>query len=142
MSNQKPIIYESVDLIKIPVTLAGVQYFLQEASGDTAVKYRNAAVNCTKFKGGKPDSIANIGDIEPLLVSLCLTDEKGTRVPEKTIRSWPARLQKELFTRIKEISDLGEDEDSIEELEKKLTEAKERKAELGNESTNTEDGSS
>jgi len=128
-----------------PVKLSGKDYYLREASGDAATKFANARLNCIKLgPDGKPQTVRGIADVEPLLVSLCLFDESGKNVPEATVRSWPARVQKALFERAKEMSRLDDLEteaaiqSQIATLNNRLEEIRESKN-VGSEST--EDGS-
>lgn len=115
-----------------PVTIGGVDYFLKEASGDAACKWKNTIMKSTKIgPDGKPVGIDGLADSEPILVSLCLVEADKDGSPSKrhvsvsTIRSWPARIQTALFEKAKEISGLN-DEETEEVLEKRLqeTEAK------------------
>ena len=124
-----------------PVKLSGKDYSLREASGDAATKFANARLNCIKLgPDGKPQTVRGIADVEPLLVSLCLFDETGKNVPEATVRSWPARVQKVLFERAKEMSHLDDLETEaaivaqITALQKRLEEMRESKN-VGSEST-------
>lgn len=109
--------------ICIAVTVGNKKYALKEASGDAAVRYRNAQLGCTELgPDGKPKKIVGIGDTEPLLVSLCLFEvtevdaegnivKTGANVPVNTIRSWPARIQKALFEKIKEVSEIDKEDE-------------------------------
>lgn len=124
-----------------PVKLSGKAYSLREASGDAATKFANARLNCIKLgPDGKPQTVRGVADVEPLLVSLCLFDETGNNVPEATVRSWPARVQKVLYDRAKEMSHLDDLETEaaiqaqIETLNKRLEELRESKN-IGSEST-------
>ncbi len=102
-----------LEVVSIPVTIGGEKYELREASGDAACKWRNAILSKAKLgPDGKPQTVGSIADTEPLLVSLCLFNESGKNVSLSVVRSWPARIQKALFNKIKDISDLDEDEQS------------------------------
>ena len=130
--------------IEVPVSIQGKKYVLREASGDAARKYHNAVLSSTQLgPEGKPSRIKGMADVEPLLVSNCLfsVDDEGQQVPVllQTILDWPARVQKGLFERIKDISDLVE-EGEVEELEKALEKAKQRVAAAKNDSSSTRDG--
>lgn len=95
-------------------TLYGKEYVLREASADAACKYRNAIIRGAKFSDGKISGADGLADAEPLLVSLCLfekTDKGDRAVPINVVRGWPNRVQKPLFDRIKEISELVEEDD-------------------------------
>jgi len=104
----------NVDLIEIPITIGGEDYVLREASGDAGCKYRNALLACTTLTDGKPSRIEGMADVEPLLVSLCLFTQGGRPVTVPKVRSWPSRVVKALFEKIKEISDLDEEEEDEE----------------------------
>ncbi len=107
-----------LEFVVIPVTIGGVKYELREANGDATCRWRNSILNKTKLNdAGKAESIHNIADTEPILVSLCLFPlGKKKNVPVETVRSWPNRVQKKLFEKIKEISELDEDEETKEEV--------------------------
>lgn len=115
----EPMVFESVTLIEIPVKLGdGNEYLLQEASGEAATMYANMLSGAAVFNDqGKPVGIKGVANIEPVLVSMCLVqvirDADGAikskqRVSQKTVASWPAHVQRALFNRIKEISQLDE----------------------------------
>ena len=42
------------------------------------------------------------------MVSLCIFDSTNQLVPIETVKGWPARLVKRLFSQVKEISELSE----------------------------------
>jgi hypothetical protein len=119
--------FDSLTPIEVAVEIEGKAYTLREASGDAACKYRNAQLERVEMgPEGKPSRFHGLADLEPLLVSLCLfNDENGKQVNINTIRSWPSRILKPLFDKAKEISELGEEEETIEDLQKKLAEAME-----------------
>lgn len=101
--------FGDLEEVTIPVHVKGEAYTLREASGRAAGKYRNACLECTTIgPDGKPTGFHNVADVEPLLVSLCLFDENGRNVPQARIEQWPSRVQKALFNKAKEISDLDE----------------------------------
>lgn len=140
--------FDSLEAIEFPVKVDGETYTLREASGDAAFKYRNAAIKCTKLgPDGKPASIENLADIEPLLISMCLFDSKAKPVPAVKIRSWKNRVCKSLYEKILEISELGNDEDvaslekQLAEIQAKLDKLKAKDTDLGNEPSDTETGS-
>lgn len=119
---------------EIPVTVGGKKYVLREATGDAACRYRNALLKSTKLgPEGKPSHIDGMADVEPLLVSLCLYEKTDPErlVALHLVRSWPSRIQKALFAKVKEISELDE-RDTAETLEKQLAETQRKLAELKN----------
>lgn len=130
MTTQESMVFDDLALTEIPVTIGEKSYTLREASGDAGCRYRNALLACTQLgPEGKPSQIRGMADVEPLLISFCLFDEKGKPVKGTTIRSWPNRMIKKLFDRAKEISDLDEDED-LDSLIKERDKLDERIAEL------------
>ena len=118
-----------LDLIRIPKTFnqggKPKQFVLYEASGDAATKYRNAMVSgMTLGPDGKLQKLGKVGDLEPLLISLCLfeveADGKEKPLHESVIRKFPARVQKALYEEIRTISDLDEHSPERETLEEAL----------------------
>ncbi len=127
MSDIKELKFD-LSVIEIPVNIENKKYILREASGAAACSYRNAMIECTQLgPDGKPTKLKGIANVEPLLVSLCLFDDKNKRVPVATIQSWPSRIQKTLFDKAKEISELGEEEEEdIKSLKSQRAEIDER----------------
>lgn len=154
MSNLDEMIFNDLTPIEIPVQIANEKYVLCEASGEAAAKYRNHAMSCTIFNvDGKPAGMKGLGDIQAVLVSLCLFKCVGTgsvtsleRVSLAFVNKLPERIVKPLFERAKAISELREDSDeSVEALEKqlealqiKLDEARKKEEALKNELPSTE----
>lgn len=106
---------DDITPVEIPFKWKEVNYVLREASGDAAVRYRNMILKSARLgQGGTPTSVDGMVDCEPFLISRCLFEvcDKGMTVPvpEKTIRSWPNRVQKRLFEKVLEISDLDVDD--------------------------------
>ena len=118
------------------VLISDIAYTLREASGETAGKYQEKLIQFMKPNvEGKPTTLGGgISSIEPLLVHWCLFDADNKNVKIDVIKKWPARIQKELFKKAKEMSGLDAEE-TIEELEEKLKEARE-KADEGDEVKN------
>lgn len=116
---------EELNPREIPVSIGKEKYTLREASGEAAIRYRNACLACTTLgESGSPQTIRNLANVEPLLVHLCLweKDAQGNErnVPESKIRAMPNRIQKDLFQTAKEISHLVEDSREVDQLGKAL----------------------
>lgn len=102
--------FDSLTLVELPVKYKGNSYILREADERAARAYRNALLSCmTLGPDGKPQTLKNLADVEPLLVSLCLFDARGKLVPKAIIETWPSRMVKKLFDKAKAISDLNEE---------------------------------
>lgn len=112
-STTDEIVFDSLDLIEVPVTLAGKKYVLIEADGETAAGMKNRIIRSSKVSDeGKVTLGDGIADAEAFLVGQCLyRDESGgrTRIGEATVRSWPARVVKALYERARQISGLDDD---------------------------------
>jgi len=115
--------WDDLEPIQLPVRVMGKPYVLVEADEDAAVKYRNASMKAARLDDGKIVGFDKVGDVEPLLVSLCLyyaghdgkapldalgDFDRTKLVPLKKVLMWPARIVKPLFDRVKDISQLEE----------------------------------
>jgi hypothetical protein len=104
--------FESLSLIEVPVTLAGKKYVLREMSGDAGAKFRSAAVEAAKKDGDKITVSGKVGELNLLLVSLCLfsKDEGGFlhAVDRDTIGGWPDHVINTLAKRAQALSKQGE----------------------------------
>lgn len=108
----EPMRFETFELHTEPVYIGDAVFTLKEATIGAAAKYRNALLECATIgPDGKPSKFSGMADVEPLLVSLCLFDADGNGVPLSTVNEWPSRIVKQLFNRIKDVSDLDEDEE-------------------------------
>ena len=90
-------------------------YELREASGEAAVAYQNACQSSVvldaKLQGERRiTGLRGMGNVEPLLVSMCLFDSQGKSVSQETILHWPAKVQKWCYEWILDNSDLREKE--------------------------------
>ncbi len=100
----------------------GENYTLKEANGRAAKIYNNARIaGVTLGDSGKAESITGIGDLEPLLVSLCLFGDEGRPIQQAVVEKWSYQVVKKLHDKIKEVSNLDEQENPIKEaIEKAL----------------------
>lgn len=121
--------FDDLQPIEIPVKFRNRRFGLREATGDSAVKYRNAMLESTKLgPDGKPVSVKGMANIEPFLVSLCLIEyiadkdgkDRERPVSDTTLRGWPNRVLKPLYEKCKEISALNEEDETEEALTKKI----------------------
>lgn len=160
-----PIIFNQLDPIQVPVKLGNTWYILLEASGGAAVQYRNAVLRSQRMDDGKLAGFDGLADAEPFAVSLCLykaihegnqadgkpklklprdkddNPDPAHLVPEATIRGWNNRVQKVLFERLQEISELDDKGDEaglvkqIDQLQKRLDRLREDAPKNGQHST-------
>lgn len=115
-NNLEPMTFDSLTLVEVPIKIGDKDFILREASGEAAVAWRNARTNAIKIVNGKPVGAKDMASVDPLLVSLCLFDSEGNGVPLPTILGWADRVQKQLYERVKLISDLSELGEGVEAL--------------------------
>lgn len=125
--------FDSLDLTRVPVKIAGAAYVLQEASAGAGRDYRNAQTKTFKIADGKMTGMENTADLDLFLVSLCLfkvMEVPGvlSPVPLITLQEWPDKVVSALSAKAKEISDL-EDKDTVDTVDKKIA-ALQKKREL------------
>lgn len=95
--------------IRLSVKIDGKQFWLPEADGSVSTRYKNAEHATRVYNSeGRLSGYRDLANLEPLLVSWLLVDDKNEPVPLATIASWPARIQHKLYEKAREISDLGE----------------------------------
>jgi hypothetical protein len=127
MDTNGELIFDSLDLIEIPVKIAGKDYVLIEADEDKVAKYRNAISRTYKTKtegAGEVREMTSEGlaDTESYLLSMCLFqffDGKRVSVPKEVIKKWPHRVSGKLFDKLEEISGLSAKKDEKTEAERK-----------------------
>lgn len=129
--------FDDLTLIEIPVSINKEKFFLREATEDAARQYRNASVAAARMEDGKVVGVSGVGDIQSLLISLCLfTADTGKNIPLSVVRGWPSRIVRPLFDKAKEISQLDE-KDTAATLEEKITKLQEQLSSI--KATNGED---
>jgi hypothetical protein len=100
--------FDDLEPVIIKVSIGKQPYTLREANAGAARKWQNAIFRATKVgKDGSPNGIGDLADCEVVLLSECLFDDKGKKVPQAVILSWPARVVSVLYEKVKEISDLN-----------------------------------
>lgn len=120
----------SAEFVEVAVTIDGQQYVLKEASEGASIVYRDAHVKAARIKevdgGTRESSFGNLADSDALLVSMCLFKvgagkDGGSLAPVdvRTVKSWPTRVVKQLYKKVREISDMQE-LDSEEALQKQV----------------------
>ena len=126
--------FDSLDLIRVPVKIAGTAYVLQEATAGAARDYRNEQMKKFKISDGKMTGMEGAADLDLILVSLCLFQEMSTPgvyqpVPLIKVQEWPDRVVKALATKAKDISDL-EDKDTLETVDTKIADLQKKREQL------------
>lgn len=128
--------FDSLDVIEVPVTIAGKKYVLKEATESSATRYRDAQLKGMRIAetmdGNKTSVVERMAETESLLVSLCLHEitETGFKtVPLEIIKTWPHRIVQPLFEKSEEISNLKPKE-TKEDLQKRIKELQGKLAKL------------
>lgn len=118
----KQLDFSSLERIEIPFTGPdGKSYVLREANGAAAKQYRNRQAECSVLgPDGRVSGLRNLGELEPLLVSLCVFTDKGMTVNQSVIEKWPGRILTKLYDAAREISELGGEDQTKAALEEAL----------------------
>lgn len=130
----------------VPVKIAGKKYTLHEAMGDVVIRFRNAQMQSLVMKDNKVAGLSGGAGAEPMLVAHCLSDdETGKFVPLHEVKKFKNATVTALFNKLKEISELAEEDDTPEKLEEQIADLKKRLAALrkdavGNEPEAAQDG--
>lgn len=115
--------FSEVEVQEIPVTMPDKKMFtLKEASGKVAKQHRNDLLKCTKFDNkGNVIGMTALASVEAQFVAGCLVDQDGKNPSHYYVEGFPARIQKKLYEKAKEISDLKEEDPLMDALEQALT---------------------
>ncbi len=127
----------SAEPVKIPVTINGNPYVLREASEDAYTAYRNVSAKSIKhnedggayFDGGQ--------EADTLLLQRCLFEvlknsSGDVEQPVKLdfVRGLPRRITKTLYLKLREMSGLDEESETVETLTKRIEKDTKRLARL------------
>jgi len=94
---------------KREVKIGDDTYEVRELSSRSYTAFENARVACRIVSpDGTIIGFRNVADLEPLLVSLTLHDNKGVLVPKPTVDAWPPRVITKLYSIAREISLMDE----------------------------------
>lgn len=114
------------------VTWKGKRYILREASEGAVTAFKNVVFRSTKLgPEGKPQSVEGMAEAEPLLVAGCLfpvgmRDGKEVVSTQSLslvqIKEWPSRLTKRLLAWIRKYSEMIDEMETEEVLEKNIKE--------------------
>jgi len=126
MSQESPVEFnfdsESFLPTEVPVKYKQTDYVLREATSGAAKDFANARIARVKMgSAGEPTAYGSLGDLEPLLVSMCLFELSGKPVTMKFVELMPYRMQKALYDKAREISGLDDDDPLAVALELALT---------------------
>jgi len=114
--------FDSMETIEVPVKFKGMDYVLREATSGAAKDFANARIARVKMSStGEATSYGSLGDLEPLLVSMCLFELNGKPVTVKFVESMPYRIQKTLYDKAKDISGMDDDDPLVVSLDLALS---------------------
>jgi len=131
--------FDNLEVIKFPVKYRGNWYVGIEANGETGQRYHNANFAAVRaLREGQAGEDKGLADVELMLVGRCLYTasqvepnqgeffewggepiwlEIDKAVGREVVKSWPVRVIKPLYQKLKEISQLSESENtSLESL--------------------------
>lgn len=143
MSNlSEPMVFEVNDPIEVPVKIGNKDYLLKQVNAGGVVIYKNqAAAGMILDSSGNLKGL-KVGELDPLAVHLSLYYNdlsfgklNGSRVPLSEVNAFDPKIVAKLAERARLISNMEEESgDTIEILEKKLQQAREKEELLKNES--------
>ena len=97
----------------VQVKVDQVSYMLWEATGADASRFVNAKAKAIRVLGPGSVQPGDVGDLAPLLVSLCLKTEDGKAVSASTIGAWPGHIQDRLYQRALDLSGLRDRDETV-----------------------------
>lgn len=93
--------------VEIPLTIAGREYVLKEATESAFIAWRTALLKASKpGPDGRPTSLEGVHETTSLLVSLCLFRDNRP-IPLDEVRRLPTRVVQVLFDRVQQISGMS-----------------------------------
>jgi len=136
--------FSDLQPIEIPVTMpSGKKYVLCECNEAGAAEWRNARIYGTQIEQQRDGDTqkflrlpTDLGGIQSLLLSHCMfhTDSTGQmtgqRVERGTIQSWKSKITRKLYDKALEISDLKEEAETEEDIQKEIDRLNERLAKM------------
>ena len=86
------------------------EYTLREANGSAAKDHRNAIMASTQFgPDGRVTGVKDLASVEAKFVAACLWDGNNRHPAVAVVETWPARVQKQLYEKAKELSHITEE---------------------------------
>tara|TARA_R110000824_G_scaffold172434_1_gene350261 strand:+ start:1260 stop:1796 length:537 start_codon:yes stop_codon:yes gene_type:complete len=104
-------VFDSIELKRIPVTIGGVEYVLQEADSEAGALYEDTMIASVKMEDSKPVSVSNVKKRDLDLLVSCLRIEEKTdkgvkerRVLRSFVMELPRKVTAPLIDAVKEMS--------------------------------------
>lgn len=88
----QPLNFDTTELLRVPVTIGGVQYELVEATGEDQIRYTDAMTATAKMENGIVVGIQHTGHMDLMVVGMCLRHEDGKTVSKAVLSKWPAKI--------------------------------------------------
>ena len=113
---------DSIEPKSFPFRTGGKDYLVKEANGEAVIAYRKSILRSAKRgKDGSLNVGADLPDGEIQLIADCVfsqEDGKEKKIGKATVLAWPSRVLSWVFSKVKEISDLGDKSTTPEDKEK------------------------
>lgn len=120
-----PLVFETIEIQKVPVKIAGKDYELRELNGKQRDAYLTKNNARMRFIKGKPAGLTSFDGVQTDLLVECLFDvETNKAVPVAVIQTWPASIQDALFEAARKLSKLGKEAEAKDPDEDDDTKAK------------------
>ena len=118
----KSLDYSNLKIEEVPFTGPNGEHFtLREANGKAATDHRNAIMACTVWgPDGRAVGLKDLASVEAKFIAACLFDSNSRNPTPQMVQAEPARVQKALYEKLKELSEFGESTIAISDLEDAL----------------------
>lgn len=120
-----PMVFDDLAPIQVPITWRGKEYKLCECDVPGVAKFKSVAAANFKYANGEMAGLSNIGDMDPLLVTLCLKRvlEDGTLSPvdRAFVDKLPSKMVRDLADRARDINPALDEKPTKESLDKQIS---------------------
>lgn len=122
MSSMESLDFDSPAPKDVPFRYRNKSYSLREASHDKAREYRSALLASYRPGAGGLLPGENLPRTELVLLAGCVYDQDDKPVPVEEMKTWPNRVIRPLFERVREMSYLTDlDTSSVDALDKEIS---------------------
>lgn len=121
----EPMVFDDLAPVEVEVKYKGKSYLLVEVDTPSAAKFKSAAAANFTYNDGSMTGLRAVGDLDPLLVSLCLKEvydtDKRRPVSLAFVNTMDAKVVKALAERAKEINPALDEKPTKDSLDKQIT---------------------
>lgn len=119
-----PMRFDTLELTRVPFFVKDKEYCVREASAALAADYRNQSMRAARFVDGKMAGIEGAANADLHLVSMSVDEVMGEgrykQANPAEVKRWPNHVFKWVLKTVRELSQLDDEEDTEESLEKQI----------------------